>query len=127
MNDKFVYEYAVIRIVPRVEREEFINAGVILFSKKKDILLCKTYINKEKLSVFDAQIDIHTVETNLQSFEKIALGKDCESPIAQLDEPSRFRWLTAAKSTIIQCSPVHPGLTDNVEEIFNKLFEKLVL
>ena len=67
------------------------------------------------------------VENNLQSFEKLAFAKAEDSPIAQLDEPSRFRWLTAAKSTIIQCSPVHPGITENVEEVFNELFEKLVL
>lgn len=127
MNDKVVYEYAVVRIVPRVEREEFINAGVILFSKKKHILLCKTYINTEKLACFDAELNIAMVENNLQSFEKIAFAKAEDSPIAQLDEASRFRWLTAAKSTIIQCSPVHPGITENVEEVFNELFEKLVL
>lgn len=129
MNENVVYEYAVIRIVPRVEREEFINAGLILFSKKKNIILCKTLIEKNKIYCFVDQPDLNAIELNLQSFEKIARGEDCESPVARLDVSSRFRWLTAPKSTIIQCSPVHPGITklNNFEEIFNNLFQKLVM
>ena len=127
MNDKVVYEYAVIRIVPRVERGEFINAGLILFSKKKKKILCKTLVDENKIACFHEELDINLIKDNLASFEKIARGETDDSPISSLDEPSRFRWLTAAKSTIIQCSPVHPGLTDNVDAVFEELFEKLVM
>ncbi len=127
MNEKILYEYAVIRIVPRVEREEFINAGLILFAKKQKKILCKTFINQKKIACYPEDTDMDLIKDNLASFEKIANGENCDSPIAALDEPSRFRWLTAAKSTIVQCSPVHPGLTDDVDAVFKKLFQKLVM
>lgn len=121
-----LYEYAVIRIVPRVEREEFINAGIVLFCKKEKYLKCKYELHEEKLRCLYSEVDIDFIKQNLQSFENIALGKKSESVIASLDQPERFRWLTATRSTIIQASKVHPGLCFNEDETLEKLFDQYV-
>ncbi|MCH5718710.1 DUF3037 domain-containing protein [Niabella hibiscisoli] len=108
MQEQQLYEYAVIRVVPRVEREEFVNAGIILFCKKTKYVDCSLSLPATKLKCFDPGIDLDFIEQNLRAFEKIALGdRLSSSPIAQLDAPSRFRWLTAIRSTVIQCSKVH--------------------
>ncbi len=128
MHDLQLYEYAVIRVVPRVEREEFVNAGIILFCKKTGYIGCRIYLNEQKLRCFDNKIDIDFIEANLSAFEQIALGNmQAGSPIALLDAASRFRWLTATRSTIIQCSKVHPGLTGNLEFALDKLMKEMVL
>ncbi|HTN45387.1 MAG TPA: DUF3037 domain-containing protein [Flavipsychrobacter sp.] len=124
---KLLYEYAVVRIVPRVEREEFINAGVVLFCKELKVLKCRTHIPIPKLQCLDSQLNLETLSENLNAFERIALGKNCPSKIARLDEPSRFRWLTATRSTIVQCSKVHPGFAYSLDDVFEGLFQKLVL
>ena len=127
MPGKHLFEYAVIRIVPRVEREEFLNAGVILYCKDKKFLQCLTNIDKEKLRVLCSEIDCNEVDEHLQSFERICKGEKGGGPIAALDLPSRFRWLTATRSTIVQSSKVHPGLCDDPEKTLQKLHEQLVL
>ena len=121
-----LYEYAVIRIVPRVEREEFINAGIVLFCKKEKYLNCKYQLHEQKLLCMYADADIDFIKKNLQSFTNIALGKESESVIAKLDLPERFRWLTATRSTVIQASKVHPGLCFNEDEALEKLFRDYV-
>ena len=127
MQGKYLFEYAIIRIVPRVEREEFLNAGIILYCKDKKFLDTKYTINKERISVLCDQVDCTEVEEHLQSFEKIAKGDKDGGSIAALDLPSRFRWLTATRSTVIQTSKVHPGFCDDPEETLAKLFAQLVL
>lgn len=128
MHDLQLYEYAVIRIVPRVEREEFMNAGIIVFCKKTGYIGCRILINEQKLKCFDSQVDLALIEANLYAFERIAMAdRQASSPIAGLDAASRFRWLTATRSTIIQCSKAHPGLTGNLEAALNKLMKEMVL
>jgi hypothetical protein len=114
-------------MVPRVEREEFINVGMVLFCKEKDFLQCRTFLNTDKLRCLDLEIDLLQITENLGAFEQIAAGTDQNSKIAKLDVPSRFRWLTATRSTIIQCSRVHPGFSFCLEDDFERLFQKLVL
>ena len=126
MQQNKLYEYAVIRIVPRVEREEFINAGIILFCKKEKYLRCKYQLHEAKLLCMYSEADIEFIQQNLQSFENIANGHKSESIIATLDLPERFRWLTATRSTVIQASKVHPGLCFNEEETLEKLFAEYV-
>ncbi|HRB30520.1 MAG TPA: DUF3037 domain-containing protein [Ferruginibacter sp.] len=126
MQENKLYEYAVIRIVPRVERQEFINAGILLFSKKQKYLNCRYELNEEKLRCLYAETDLAFIRQNLQSFEDIAHGRYNQSPIALLDMPERFRWLTATRSTVIQCSKVHPGLCIDEEETLQKLFDQYV-
>ena len=121
-----LYEYAVIRIVPRVEREEFINAGIILFCKKEKYLKCKYELHEEKLLCMYEKADIDFIKQNLQSFENIANGIKSESSIGALDLPERFRWLTATRSTVIQASKVHPGLCFNEDATLEKLFNEYV-
>jgi hypothetical protein len=127
MQGKHLFEYAIIRIVPRVEREEFLNAGIILYCKDLKFLDTKYIINKERIAALCAEIDCNEVEDHLQSFEKIAKGEKDGGPIAALDPPSRFRWLTATRSTIIQTSKVHPGFTENPQQTLDKLYGQLVL
>jgi len=126
MHSQLLYEYAVIRVVPRVEREEFINTGLVLFCKEKNILYCRTYLDAGKLACLDPGVDMEWLKENLKAFEEIALGTNPKSKISGLDVPSRFRWLTAARSTILQCSKVHIGFSENLELSFNHLFEQLV-
>lgn len=126
MQEKILYEYSVIRLLPCVEREEFLNVGIILFSKKAQYIKVIYSINESKLHAFNAAIDIEQVKANLESFKKIALGESNCGPIAQLDLPSRFRWLTAVRSSAIQTSRPHPGLSVNLEETIQRLYIELV-
>lgn len=127
MKEKHLYEYAIIRVVPVVEREEFLNVGVILFSKRAKFIRVHYAVDEPRLQAFSADLDIEQVKLNLQSLEKIAMGAAHCGPIAQLDVPSRFRWLTAVRSSAIQTSRPHPGLCDDLEETAKRLFEELVL
>ncbi len=127
MKEKHLYEYAIIRVVPVVEREEFLNVGIILFSKRAKFIRVYYAVEESRLQAFSADLDIEQVKLNLQSLEKIAMGAAHCGPIAQLDVPSRFRWLTAVRSSAIQTSRPHPGLCDDLEETAKRLFEELVL
>ena len=127
MQDKHLYEYAVIRVVPRVEREEFINAGIVLFCKQQKFLKVKYELDKTKLKCLCEDLDIDQLEMNFKSFEKICRGDKNGGPIAQMDVPSRFRWLTATRSSVIQTSKPHPGLCPDLEETLERLFCELVL
>ncbi len=127
MQEKLLYEYAIIRIVPLVEREEFLNVGIVLFCKREKYISVRSKLDENKLHALCKEVDIDLVKKNLESFEKIALGIDNCGPIAAMDIPSRFRWLTAVKSTILQTSRPHAGLCDDLELTVNKLFEELVL
>jgi hypothetical protein len=127
MHEKHIYEYAVIRILPTPEREEFLNAGIILFCKKADFIKVHYSLDKVKLALFSKDLDLEQLELNLKSLEKIAMGDSQGGPIAQLDVPSRFRWLTAVRSSAIQTSRPHPGLCNDLEQTAKRLFEELVL
>lgn len=127
MQDKHLYEYAVIRVVPRVEREEFLNVGVVVFSKNQKFLQVKYQVDPEKLCILSPELDIEQLEKNMQSFEKICRGTNDGGPIAQMDIPSRFRWLTAVRSSVIQTSRPHPGLSDDLKKTLDRLYEELVL
>ncbi|MFV5685942.1 DUF3037 domain-containing protein [Flavobacterium sp. GB2R13] len=127
MHEKHLYEYAVIRVVPRVEREEFLNVGIILFCKKAKFIKVLCSFNEAKLQLFSADLDLEQLHLNLQAFEKVGHGEKSGGPIAQFDIPSRFRWLTALRSSAIQTSRPHPGLCDDLEQTAQHLFEDMVL
>jgi len=127
MPEKHLFEYAVIRVVPRVEREEFLNVGVILYCRDVQFLECIYTLNKDKLQSFCADFDCEEVEEHLRAFEWICMGDVKGGSIAKLDIASRFRWLTATRSTIVQSSKVHPGLCDDPKEELEKLHGQLVL
>lgn len=126
MQERNLYEYAIIRLVPKVEREEFLNIGVVLYCAKTKFLKAVFYIDENRLKAFSSAIEIDDLKQHLHIFDCICKGQNCDSPIAQLDLPSRFRWLTATRSTILQCSKVHPGLTQNPEETLSQLLEQFV-
>ncbi|WP_264529659.1 DUF3037 domain-containing protein [Flavobacterium sp. N502540] len=127
MQDNHLYEYAVIRVVPRVEREEFLNIGIILFCKKKKFIKVLFHLNKERIQALSADFDIEQLECNLTSLEKIVNGAKDGGPIAEFEIPERFRWLTAIRSSAIQTSRPHPGLCQDLERTIQRLFEELVL
>lgn len=127
MQEQHLYEYAVIRVVPRVDREEFLNIGVILFCKKAKFIRMRFAINEEKLALFASDLDVDQLRLNLIAFEKICLGIKEGGPIAKFDVPERFRWLTAIRSSVIQTSRPHPGMSANIDETFDRLFADLVL
>jgi hypothetical protein len=127
MQEKFLFEYAVIRIVPKVEREEFCNVGIILYCREKKYLKTRHTINDNRLKSLDEKIDIPEIQAYLQAIEKICQGAKDGGPIAQLDMPSRFRWLTAQRSTILQTSRVHPGFCADPQQALERLHEQLVL
>ena len=127
MQDKHLFEYAVIRVVPRVEREEFLNVGIILYCRSKKYLQCIYQLDKQKLQAICPKLDCDDVEGHLHSFEEICKGTKTLSPISSLDIASRFRWLTATRSTIVQTSKVHPGFCKEPQDTLQKLYDQLVL
>jgi hypothetical protein len=127
MQEKHLFEYAVIRIVPCVEKEEFINAGIILYCASKKFLQLIYKLNETKLKALSTDTDLAAIEQRLKAFEQIARGEKEGGTIAMLPLASRFRWLAATKSTVIQTSAVHPGLCVDPYETMMKLFEQVVL
>lgn len=127
MPEKHIFEYAVIRVVPRVEREEFINVGIILYCAKQKFLKAIVRINEARLLAFSPDIEIDFVRENLDAVIKICKGGIDAGPIGQFDDASRFRWLTATRSTVVQASKVHPGFCKDAEETLQKLIQQLVL
>lgn len=127
MQESYLFEYAILRIVPKVEREEFLNVGVILYCAKHQFLQTVFNLNEERLQIFCKQIDKEELQKNLQAFERISAGTADAGPIGRLDIAARFRWLTATRSTILQTSKVHPGFCTNPAETLNRLYIQLVL
>lgn len=126
MPEKHLYEYAVIRIVPKVEREEFMNVGVILFSKQADFIKMRYEINENRLRAFSPELDIESFREYMEAFSKVCSGHETGGTIALLDIPERFRWLTALRSSCIQTSRPHVGFSANLDQTLNDLFQELV-
>ncbi len=127
MPEQQLFEYAVIRIVPRVEREEFLNIGLVLYCRDMQFLETMFTIDEERLRAFAGYVDMTELKEHLCAFEKISNGDTSAGEIAKLDIASRFRWLTATRSTILQTSKVHPGLCDDPKETIRRLYTELVL
>jgi hypothetical protein len=127
MQDRHLYEYAVLRVVPRVEREEFINAGIIIFCKRQKFIRALFTVNEAKLGMLCPELDAAQLRLNLESFELIAHGAKNGGPRAQLEIAERFRWLTAVRSSVIQTSRPHPGFCIDLEQKAQALFTELVL
>ena len=122
-----VFEYAVLRVVPRVEREEFLNAGVILLCRAQGFLQCRYLVPTARLLAFGAAApDPDELAARLLAFERICAGRPAGGPIGQLGLAERFRWLTAQRSTVVQTSPVHPGLCHDPAATLERLFAALV-
>lgn len=127
MQENYLFEYAVIRVVPRMEREEFLNVGVVLYCGKRKFLECRYHLDEGRLLAFSPSLDPEELQEHLNAVDAICKGAECRSPIAKLDAASRFRWLTATRSTVVQASKVHPGLSPDPAATLDKLFQELVL
>jgi len=126
MQQKHQYEYAIVRVVPVVEREEFVNAGVILFCKKEKFIRMKYHLCTDKIHILMPDADIEEIRKNLEAFRIIADGEKDGGPIASLEQAERFRWLSAVRSASIQTSSPHTGLSDDLENTLNILFAEMV-
>lgn len=125
MQEK-LFEYAVIRVVPQVEREEFLNVGVILYCNAENFLNCMFNLDEERLLAFSNKLNLVELKARLDAFHKVCAGSIESETIGKLPIASRFRWLTSKRSTVIQTSDVHPGLTVNADDTLSKLFQQLV-
>ena len=121
-----VFQYAVVRVVPRVEREEFLNVGVILLCRARRYLGARVVLDEARLAAIAPDLDPAGVTPHLQAIERIAAGDSDAGPIARLGIAERFHWLVAPASTIIQASPVHTGLSDDPKAELDRLVEALV-
>ena len=127
MHEQHLYDYAVIRVVPKVEREEFINIGLMMYCKRQKYLRIDYEIHTKKILLFSSEFDVEQLKINLESFKKICSGKKEGGPIATFEIAERFRWLTAIKSSSIQTSRPHSGFSKNLDETFERLYSELVL
>lgn len=127
MQEQHLYEYAMVRLVPNLAREEFLNVGIAVFSKRANFIKVHWAINEKKVQLLSGEIDIDEMRLNLQCFEKVALGEKEGGSIAAFDITSRFRWLTAIRSSALQVSKTHAGLSYDLEKTAERLFKELVL
>lgn len=125
-QSRSAFSYAVVRVVPDIEREEFLNAGLILFSRPHRFILARTELDEGRLRGLAEDGDIEGLRGQLDLFERIAAGERDAGPIARLTPSERFHWLTAPRSTAIQPGPIHTGVTDDPRATFEHLFELLV-
>lgn len=121
------FEFATIRVVPRVERGEFLNVGVIVFCLSQKFLGCLLHANTERLHLLWPNLDVEELRQHLAAFPDICAGAREAGPIAQLSQRERFHWVVAPRSTVIQISPVHSGLCESPQAALSELFERLVL
>ncbi len=127
MPEKHLFEYAIIRVVPRVEREEFLNVGVIMYCASQKFLKLAYNLDEDRLKALCSHLDIWELLERLRGFEKICNATKDGGPIALFPIASRFRWLSASRSTIIQISKIHPGLCVDANETLRKLMVEMVL
>jgi hypothetical protein len=120
------YDYAVIRVVPRVERGEVVNAGVVLSCKAGGFLEARIELDEARLRALDPGVDLDAVRAHLEAFAAICAGGDSAGPIGRLPARERFRWLTAPRSTVIQTSPVHSGRCDDHATMLERLLDAMV-
>lgn len=126
MPDKFRYDYAVIRVVPKVDREEFINAGVIVSCPELSFLEARIKLNESRLLALDPSVDLDLVRQHLASIPTICRGGEGAGSIGQLPQRQRFHWLVAPRSTVIQTSPVHTGRCGDPAAALNHLLATMV-
>lgn len=120
------FQYAVVRVVPRVERGEFVNAGVVLFCRTRDYLAARIALDEARLAALSPALDVAEIRSHLDAIVRVAAGDPEGGPLARLDQSERFHWLVAPSSTMIQTSPVHTGLCEDPEETLAHLVATLV-
>lgn len=120
------YDYALVRIVPEIEREEFINAGVILFARTQGFLGCALTLDGDRLRALCPTADVAMIARHLDAFRRVCDGDPDGGPVARLPPHERFHWLTAARSATIQPGPVHAGVTADPAAALADLFARRV-
>lgn len=126
MPSRSAFTYAVLRIVPDIEREEFVNAGLILFDRERRFLAARTDLDVAALAALDGDCDLDAIRAQLELVEAIASGTTDVVPFAGMSQSERFHWLTTPRSTLIQPGPLHAGVTDDPEATFEHLYGVLV-
>ncbi len=126
MHDLNSFDYAIIRVVPHVERGECINVGVILFCRTRRFLGTLIHLDSQRLAALAPDLDPALVQNHLDTIQSISNGGPAAGPIGQLSQSERFHWLVAPRSTIIQPSPVHSGLCSDPAQTLEKLFKEMV-
>src|SRR2546423_7938264 len=124
--DHYTYDYAIIRVVPRVEREEFVNVGVIVSCPARAFLEARIELDEQRLMAMDSTLDIESIRAHLATIPAICAGGEQAGPIGQLTQRERFYWLTAQRSTIIQTSPVHTGRCTDPTALLERLLDQMV-
>jgi hypothetical protein len=120
------FDYAVLRVVPRVERQEFLNIGVIVFCREKRFLQARVNVEEQRLLALWPQLDIAAVQEHARAVVRICAGDESGGVIAKLSQSERFHWLTAPRSTMMQTSPVHTGICDETNALLDRLYTQLV-
>lgn len=120
------YDYAIVRVVPRVERGEFINVGVVLSCQSARVLDCGFAFDEARLRALDPQADIEAIRDHLEAIERVCRGRLEGGPIGELPARQRFHWLTAPRSSIIQMSPVHTGRAADAGDVVERLLDRMV-
>ena len=126
MHDHCIYDYAIIRVVPRVEREEFLNVGVIVSCPARGFLQARIELDEQRLMALDSTLDVGLIRTHLITIPAICRGGEQAGPIGQLSQRERFHWLVAPRSTIIQTSPVHTGYCQDPTAVLEHLLDTMV-
>lgn len=120
------FSYAIVRVVPNLERGEFVNAGVVLFARQHDFLGVRLGFDAQRLAAIAPDADRAAIDQALRAIERVAAGDASAGAVAGLDKSERFGWLVAPSSTVIQCSSVHTGVCDDPERALDELFAGLV-
>lgn len=115
------FDYAVLRVVPRVERQEFINAAVVVYCPELRFLGARVHYDPARIQALWLEADLDLIRQHLEAVPRICAGDEAAGPIARLEQRERFHWLTAPRSTIIQPSPVHTGVCDGTETLLDRL------
>lgn len=127
MPDSHAFDYAVLRLAPHVEREEFINVGVILFCRTLRFLDCRVHLDENRLAALAPGFDGAAAQAQLDLTPLLCAGGPAAGPIGEMEQAERFRWLTSPRSTVLQVSPVHPGICVDPEAALEDLFRRLVV
>lgn len=126
MQDNCTYDYAIIRVVPKVEREEFINVGVIVSCAARRFLEARVELDEQRLMALDSTLDMESIRAHLATIPAICRGGEQAGAIGKLTQRERFHWLVAPRSTIIQTSPAHSGYCKNPNDVLEHLLATMV-